>query len=528
MRMSKLVYNDVSYERGKHESVLDALLRQGVNVPFSCRRGSCQVCLMRATAGDVPEDAQRGLRPELRALGYFLPCQCVPAGDFDAAPPRDADLYVKALVHDKERVAPDVVRLLLEVGFGFHYRAGQFVNLRPPGGPPRSYSLASLPEDYFLELHVKRMENGLVSGWIHDSVQIGEAVDIQGPQGANYYLSGDPTQPLLLVASGTGLAPLIGIARDALRAGHTGPMHLYHGAHEEQGLYRHDELKALARKYPQVQYIPCVSGPGGAPPEAAAGRAEDVAFERQPDLSGWRVYLAGPPEMVESGCGRAARAGAHPSQIHADPFEYRDLRQGGVSKVSLEDERRRDPPPDPELWAALDDGRLLLEILRDFYSRVYADPRLSPFFHGVTMQRPIEKQYLFLKQVFSGEPVYFGDRPRNAHHWMVISDDLFDYREELMMTCVREHGLPENLVRRWRAIEEIYRPDIVKSAPWTRRIGDIELPVEGFGEECLSAATICDGCQAEIDAGETVRYHLRLGTTYCRACSGDKPLAERR
>ncbi|AOY88702.1 hypothetical protein BKP64_11250 [Marinobacter salinus] len=174
--------------------------------------------------------------------------------------------------------------------------------------------------------------------------------------------------------------------------------------------------------------------------------------------------------------------------------------------------------PDPEMWEALDNGRVLSEILEDFYTKAFSDERLSPFFHGVTRQRAQEKQYLFLKQKFTGEKVYFGDRPRNAHHWMVISNDLFDYRESLMVDCLKRHHLPEHLIERWRSLENSFRGDIVKDEPWNRKIGDIEIPVSGYGEVTLEIGSLCDSCNEEIDVGTTVRYHLRLGTLYCPDC----------
>lgn len=174
--------------------------------------------------------------------------------------------------------------------------------------------------------------------------------------------------------------------------------------------------------------------------------------------------------------------------------------------------------PDPEMWQALGEGSVLSAVLTDFYSRVYDDHRLSPFFHGVTQQRAIEKQFLFMRQKFTGEKVYFGDRPRNAHHWMVISNELFDYREAIMVDCLRRHGLAEHLVERWRDLENSFRSDIVKEEPWKRRLGDIELPVAGFDEITLDVGALCDSCGHEIDAGVTARYHLRLGTLYCPDC----------
>lgn len=195
-------------------------------------------------------------------------------------------------------------------------------------------------------------------------------------------------------------------------------------------------------------------------------------------------------------------------------------KDGAVSEESTKERQNAAGPtiPDPEMWAALDEGRLLNEILNDFYSRVYIDPRLAPFFDGVTMQRAVEKQYLFLRQLFTGEKVYFGDRPRNAHHWMVISDELFDYREELMGACLERHQLSPHLIARWMTLEESFRADIVKAAPFNRIMNGIEIPAEGYGEAVLEIGSVCDGCGGEIEAGVMVRYHLRLGSTYCPHC----------
>ncbi len=180
------------------------------------------------------------------------------------------------------------------------------------------------------------------------------------------------------------------------------------------------------------------------------------------------------------------------------------------------------PEPAPEIWTALGEGRLLTEILTDFYTQVYDDPRLRPFFEKLTKQRAIEKQYNFLYQFFSGEQVYFGENIKQAHHWMVISDELFDIREKMMTDCLRRHGLAENLILKWQAMEEIYREDIVKSAPWDKEIQGELLPVDGFDEMELAVGTLCDICNAEVSAGETVRYHLRLGTISCGQCmAGD-------
>ena len=181
--------------------------------------------------------------------------------------------------------------------------------------------------------------------------------------------------------------------------------------------------------------------------------------------------------------------------------------------------RKGDLAPDPEIWAALAEGAGLRDVLTDFYTRVYSDPRLSPFFRFATRARAIEKQYSFLREIFTGEECYFGHRPLNAHHWMVISDELFDYREALMEDCLARYGLPPHLIRRFRAVDEVFRKQIVKDAPRPLRLRGEDLPLEGFSDVEIAGGTICDECQGPIEAGQSARYHVRTGHTYCGRCS---------
>jgi truncated hemoglobin YjbI len=183
---------------------------------------------------------------------------------------------------------------------------------------------------------------------------------------------------------------------------------------------------------------------------------------------------------------------------------------------------RSQPPkpldPDPDLWSALGEGATLRAALDDFYAEVYADPRLSPFFEGVTRDRAAGKQYAFLAEIFTGRPHYFGERPRNAHSWMVISNELFDHREALMARALRRRGLGEAHVARCLAVDEAFRKQIVKDRPRGRRYGALELPAEGYDEEELAVGTLCDRCGGEMAAGERAHYHVRTGRAYCAPC----------
>ncbi len=497
-----LTYRGATYAVQDGESALDALIRGGADVAFSCRRGSCQTCVLRAPQGDAPPEAQRHLRPELIQTHHLLPCVCYPTRPLHLDEPDPAVMRMEALVVERQLLTPRVLRLLLETERLMPWTPGQYVQLTTPDGLTRPYSIASLQdEDYYLELHVARAEGGAVSSWLHDHLTEGMCVQLQGPFGACTYDAAAAAPRLLLLASGTGLAPLIGIARDALRAGHGGPIHLLHAARDGEH-YRRDQLRALARQHASFTYT-----------EASRHDLLDLAFDRLQQPEHTSLFLAGHPDMVYDARVRAVLAGIPRAQLLADPFEP-------AHPLWPQDREKLDATPtDPELWEALGRGPGLRAILQDFYDLAFADPRLAPFFHNVTQERAIDKQYEFLFDVFSGEIEFFGLKPFNAHHWMVISDDLFDYREDLFEGVVRAHGLPEHLLRRWMAFHERFRREIVKTHARGLILNGVEQLHQGFSEEHIDFDMVCDGCAEEIPAGSTARMHQRTGQLFCARCA---------
>ncbi|HHH36205.1 MAG TPA: 2Fe-2S iron-sulfur cluster binding domain-containing protein, partial [Gammaproteobacteria bacterium] len=322
--MAILRFQGREYGCRSGETVLECLERHGLSPPSSCRSGVCQTCLMRAESGEVPETAQKGLKDTLRARGYFLACVCKPRADMAVALADDQAAHRQgATVVGKESLADGIVRLRLLPASPLAYHAGQFVNLIRDDGLVRSYSLASLPEadGAELEFHVRHVPGGQMSGWICEDLEPGMTLTVEGPLGDCYYLPGAPDTPLLLVGTGTGLAPLWGILRDALARGHEAPIHLYHGSYEAGGLYLVESLRALDAAHDNFHYTPCVDE-GDENAGFAIGRADRQAMAAHPDLKGWRVYLCGHPRMVETMKRQAFLAGASLGDIYADPFVY--------------------------------------------------------------------------------------------------------------------------------------------------------------------------------------------------------------
>lgn len=329
--MSKVKFGSLTIDCLDSESVLDALLRNEAEIPYSCKTGVCQTCLMRAINGAVPEDAQKGLKDTLVAQNYFLACSCHPKQDLEIRLPADADVFSRAVIRNKFLLSTDVLQLELEPSISMYYHAGQFINLRRQDGLIRSYSIASLPQsDKYVELHIKRMKNGKMSNWLFDEAVSGEVLDIQGPIGNCFYVSGKHEQNLLLIGTGTGLAPLFGIVKDALHTGHQGNIYLYHGVRRIDGLYQHEQLCALETEFDNFFYKPCLTGDklnSLGNHEVLNGRANELALKNHTKLANWCIYVCGVPEMVNKTKKMAFLAGANLADIYADPFELTELRK---------------------------------------------------------------------------------------------------------------------------------------------------------------------------------------------------------
>jgi len=327
--MPKLYFYNREFSFIKGKTILDVLLDNDQDIPYSCKMGVCVTCVMQMVEGEVPEEAQAGLRQSLITQGHFLPCVCRPEGDMRVAMSDRQDLFSPAIVLDIEYLQRDICRVFLEPATPLYYRAGQFLNLRREDGLSRSFSLASVPsQDDRLEFHIKVLMRGEMSNWIFNDLAPGDHLEIQGPVGNCFYQAGGEEQEMLLVGNGTGLAPLIGIAKDALASGHTGAIQLYHGSQKPTGLYLGDELRALEAAHPNFSYIPCISGKAESDVNKyREGRADDVAFADHPELEGWRIFLCGYPPMVHSAKDRALAAGASVENIYTDPYEMKDLRK---------------------------------------------------------------------------------------------------------------------------------------------------------------------------------------------------------
>lgn len=298
------------------ETVLEALLRAGVNAPHSCRAGNCQSCMHRAIDGAPPPQSQSGLTDAQKAMGYFLPCICRPTTPLTILRPDDLGARFEAVVRAIDRLNDDIVRLRIEAD-GFAYRPGQFIELSAGEDLKRHYSLASHPEeDPFLEMHIRLHQDGRMSRHLAEKLRAGDTLHVAGPSGSCFYEGVHEDQPMLLIGAGAGLAPIYGVLRDALYKGHRGPIRLYHGARSSKGLYLSEELQALSNLRDNVDYRPCafdVSAPHG-------GDVAATALEAERSVSDAAIFLCGGENLVKRLKRELFMRGASLKNIRSEAF----------------------------------------------------------------------------------------------------------------------------------------------------------------------------------------------------------------
>ena len=290
-------------------NLLDALNQAGVAVPYSCRAGSCHACLVHCVEGRPSDRQPDALTVEQRQCGWRLACQCQVIEDLQVEifdPLRDG---LPAQVLGADWLSPSVLRLRLQPERPLRYQAGQHLVLWA-SNVARPYSLASLPEeDRFLEFHLDCAQPGEFSDAarqlrIGDPIRLGE---LRG--GALHYDPDWQARPLWLLAAGTGLGPLFGVLREALRQDHQGVIRVFHLAHDPDEHYLAKPLAALAAKYPNLQIELLTEA------ELPAALAQLRLVSRQT-----LALLCGSPDSVDAFARRLYLAGLPRNQLLADVF----------------------------------------------------------------------------------------------------------------------------------------------------------------------------------------------------------------
>ncbi len=304
-------------------NLLDALRANDVPVSYSCMAGRCGTCRCKVVAGEVLESGREAQRPLAAEDGYVLACQTFVTEPctVEIAEPDEVVVHaarsIKATVAAIEDATHDIKRLRLQPARPLDFSPGQYAQLQFTPAHARPYSMAGLAGDGALEFHVRLVPEGRVTGYIARDLKVGDAVRVSGPLGSAY-LRRQHTGPMLCVAGGTGLAPILSIVRGALAAGMHNPVHLYFGVRSERDIYGHGWLAELQRRHPALTVHTVLAS--GRAPGCRTGLVTEAIAQDWAGLAGFRAYLCGAPPMVEAAALQARQRGILPAQIYADAF----------------------------------------------------------------------------------------------------------------------------------------------------------------------------------------------------------------
>jgi CDP-4-dehydro-6-deoxyglucose reductase len=319
----------------RDEPILQAAIRQGIGLPYGCKDGACGSCKSRLVEGRVIHGAHqlKALSPAEEEAGFVLTCSAAPQTDLvleARTVPGAGEFPVRkmpARVASMTRAAPDVIVLTMQLPANdpLRYRAGQYVEFLLRDGARRSYSMANAPHTVtdkpFIELHLRHMPGGLFTDHVFGAMKDKEILRIEGPFGS-FFLREDSDKPIVLLASGTGFAPIKAILEHMQFKGIRRPTTLYWGARRPADLYLHGWAEQAAREMPNLRYVPVLSE---ARPEddwrGRTGFVHHAVMADLPDLSHHQVYACGVPVMVESAeRDFVARCGLPADEFHADSF----------------------------------------------------------------------------------------------------------------------------------------------------------------------------------------------------------------
>lgn len=322
-----------SFEVDDDERILEAGLREGIAFPYGCRNGACRSCIARLLTGEIDYGPKKppGLTTHDVEVGKILSCQAVPLSDLElevreiGAAPHIKVKILPVRVAELVKLNHDVMlmRLRLPSTERIHFLPGQFIDILLRDGRRRSFSLANPPHrNEYLELHIRHVEGGAFTGQVFHSMAPKALLRIEGPLGA-FFLREDSERPILLMAGGTGFAPMQSIIEHAIEQGLSRPIHLFWGARAQKDLYRHEQVLEWCKNWKLLKYTPVLSAPDTKDRWAGqTGWVHEALLQAYPDLSAYDVYLSGPPGMIVAAEDAFLSHGLPEDRLFYDSFEY--------------------------------------------------------------------------------------------------------------------------------------------------------------------------------------------------------------
>lgn len=305
-------------------NLLDALRDNDIPISYSCTAGRCGTCRCKVLEGNVLESGQESKITNPNEDRYVLACMSVLTESCVIEVPEPDEVInhpariVKAQVVAIEDATHDIKRLILRPSKPLAFSPGQYAMLQFTSEHIRPYSMACLPNDDQLEFHIRLVPEGRVTGYVAQELKVGDSVRVSGPLGTAY-LRRKHEGPMLCVAGGTGLAPVLSIVRGALADGMTNPIHVYFGVRSPADIYGAQWLRALAAAHANLT-VHIVVTMGNDDPQLRSGLVTDAIAQDWDSLAGWRSYLCGAPPMVEAAALLVKQKGLLPEHVYADAF----------------------------------------------------------------------------------------------------------------------------------------------------------------------------------------------------------------
>lgn len=312
------------------ESVLRSALIAGVKLPSDCRLGACGTCRIRLLEGSVEYDEEpMALSPEEAAEGFALACQARPTNDLviqvASTVLQEPERHV-ARVKDIRPFSRDVIHLTLEVpDVAVDYLPGQYMKVHLDDGATKNFSMASPPGGGAVDFHVRRISGGRFTDGLLRELKANDTLDVELPLGT-FILRRQDYRPLLMVATGTGLAPIKSILESLLDDPDCPPVTLYWGMRTPADLYLHDEIQAWSGRLCDFKYVPVLSRADGSW-TGRRGHVQQAVAEDLADLSAYAIYLCGSPNMIGEARKAFGAQGASLAHLYADGFhfQYQDV-----------------------------------------------------------------------------------------------------------------------------------------------------------------------------------------------------------
>ena len=327
-----LVDQNINFEIENNETILEAGLGHGHNLPYGCRNGACGTCKAKIVTGKFtyPEGLPEAITEEEHKQGYALLCQAKALSDLSIKArvvetatdikPRQFPCRVTSC----EKLNNDVIRLILELPKTerLQFLAGQYIDIIMRESKRRSFSLANPPhQDQIIELHIRHYDGGLFSDYAFKDLKEKTLLRIEGPLGQFTLQESD--RPIIMIAGGTGFAPIKSLVEYSIDNNDIRPIDIYWGARTSADLYLDSMVKQWSKNYKHINYIPVLSdiehvnGWTG-----KTGFVHKAVLEDYSDLSGHDIYACGPPPMINAVVESFPEHGVNKERLFSDSFEF--------------------------------------------------------------------------------------------------------------------------------------------------------------------------------------------------------------